>query len=552
MNSETRQCENCKNSFVIEPDDFSFYEKMNVPAPMWCPDCRQRRRVSFRNFKTLYKRPSSKSGQSLVSMYSQKVPFPVWSIKEWWQDDWDARGFGRDLDLSKPFLEQFLELSKVVPHYCIHNIKSNDCEYSNAVLQSKNCYYIFGCVSSEQSAYGHIVWNSRECFDNLYVFKSELCYECIDVLNSYRLLYSRECEDCADGIGLFDCRGCTNCIGCVGLRQKTYYIFNEPVGEVAYKKFLTDHPLNDSKNIDLILERTEELKRNVPQRYFYGSHNNDVSGNHIYNAKNVHYSFDVKSGENSKFVFTARSAVDSYDISFVADTEESYENLTCAGQRSFFCHLNFNSNDAFYSEHCYGCHDIFGCEGLKSAEYCILNKQYPKEEYLLLKEKLIEHMKETGEWGEFFPIVMSPFAYNESIVNEYYPLTKEEATRLGYRWEDDVPRTSNLETIKSADLPKDPRAYSESLLKEVMKCDQCGHNYRFILSEINFYKQSGLALPIKCFNCRHERRMRERNPRMLWAGNCAKCGVAFQTSYDAEKQKRYKIYCEQCYQGEVV
>ena len=42
-----------------------------------------------------------------------------------------------------------------------------------------------------------------------------------------------------------------------------------------------------------------------------------------------------------------------------------------------------------------------------------------------LKEKIIEHMQETKEWGEYFPGNVSPFAYNESMAQDYFPLTKE-------------------------------------------------------------------------------------------------------------------------------
>jgi len=31
-------------------------------------------------------------------------------------------------------------------------------------------------------------------------------------------------------------------------------------------------------------------------------------------------------------------------------------------------------------------------------KYCILNKQYSKEEYEELVPKIIEHMQKTGEW----------------------------------------------------------------------------------------------------------------------------------------------------------
>jgi hypothetical protein len=52
-----------------------------------------------------------------------------------------------------------------------------------------------------------------------------------------------------------------------------------------------------------------------------------------------------------------------------------------------------------------------------------LNKQYTKEEYEKLLPKIIAHMKKTGEWGEFFPISISPFNYEETPAMDYYPLT---------------------------------------------------------------------------------------------------------------------------------
>ena len=64
MQSETKTCQFCKASFQITPDDVSFYEKMGVPEPENCPECRQEQRILFRNFKTLYNGTSAKSGKS--------------------------------------------------------------------------------------------------------------------------------------------------------------------------------------------------------------------------------------------------------------------------------------------------------------------------------------------------------------------------------------------------------------------------------------------------------------------------------------------------------
>ena len=232
---EKRICQNCHGEFTIEPDDFGFYEKMKVPAPEKCPECRQQLRILHRNFKTLYKRPSSKSGKMIVSMYNPDVPFPVYDISEWWADDWEATSYAMDLDLSIPFIKQLGELFDKVPRFSIMNTKSTNCEYSNMTFGSNNCYLIFGCVEDENCDYGHIVWSCKDCTDNLYVYKSELCYECIDCIGSNKLLYSQECEACVDSVGLFDCRGCTDCIGCVGLRQQSYNIFNKKVTKEEYK-----------------------------------------------------------------------------------------------------------------------------------------------------------------------------------------------------------------------------------------------------------------------------------------------------------------------------
>jgi hypothetical protein len=70
---------------------------------------------------------------------------------------------------------------------------------------------------------------------------------------------------------------------------------------------------------------------------------------------------------------------------------------------------------------------------LRNKEYCILNKQYTKEEYEQLVPQIIDHMTKTGERGEFFPASISPFCYNETVVMEYYPLTKDEALAKGFK-----------------------------------------------------------------------------------------------------------------------
>src|ERR1035437_2546211 len=115
MNQESRNCQNCKKDFIIEPDDFGFYEKIGVPTPTFCSDCRFQRRPTRRNERALNMRTCSGTGNKIVSVYDENVSFPVYSREYWYGDNWDGIEYGRDYDFSKSFFEQLIELGKVAP-----------------------------------------------------------------------------------------------------------------------------------------------------------------------------------------------------------------------------------------------------------------------------------------------------------------------------------------------------------------------------------------------------------------------------------------------------
>ncbi len=562
MNQENKNCTNCKKDFIITNDDFDFYAKIKVPVPTLCSLCRCKRRLMFRNFRTLYKRESSKSGEVIISMYHEDQPFPVWSTEEWYKDDWDGTDFGIDFDFNKTFFEKYKELNDKVPRFSLMVNNSKDCGYCNLCNRSSNCYFTFGCVDNEYCDYGHSIWNCRESLDCLYLFKSEFCYECIDVLDSNRMLYSQECESCADSIGLYDCRGCVDCIGCVGLRNKSYHIFNKQVSKEVYKEFLAKYPISNSESIKFILENRDKLKKERPMPYMFGSHNTDVTGNHVYHAKNVKDSFDVKSGEDSRFGYTIRNMVQSYDCNFSMDIENCYESLFSHPYGLKFCHLAIDCTDTSYSQFCFNSNNLFGCAGLRKKEYCILNKQYSKKEYEDLLPKIIEHMKNTGEYGEFFPVSLSPFTYNESTLGEYYPLPKQQAIGNGYNWRDDIPFTSGQENFNLGGISEKDIYNFDFMKDKIFSCQKCTRNYRFTDHELSFYERFKLSLPLECFFCRHDARMLQRDERVLYKGKCMcslknhnhgneSCNVEFKTTFNPDNKQRI-VYCEKCYQQEVV
>ena len=229
------------------------------------------------------------------------------------------------------------------------------------------------------------------------------------------------------------------------------------------------------------------------------------------------------------------------------------------------------SSDTEYSLNSMGVKNCFGCIGLKSKQYCILNKEYSKEAYEALLPKIKEHMMTMPyrdakgreyRYGEFFPVEISPFAYNETNAQEYFPLTKEQAIEAGYRWKD-------LEEKAYQPTKKWNEAYG---LNDVVLCQaweedaqkaqehKCTKAFKITQQELDFYQRFNIPLPQKCPNSRYFDRAKFRNPFKLWKRSCmcaqthphheGQCPNEFETSFAPERKEI--VYCESCYHAEVM
>jgi hypothetical protein len=111
---------------------------------------------------------------------------------------------------------------------------------------------------------------------------------------------------------------------------------------------------------------------------------------------------------------------------------------------------------------------------LRNKQYCIFNKQYSKQEYENIVPTIIAQMQETSEWGEFFDPSISPFGYNETVANEYFPLSKQEATTNGYKWQDnsyDPKIPADARTLTGDEIFLDSTALSDDILKNIFICE---------------------------------------------------------------------------------
>ena len=278
----------------------------------------------------------------------------------------------------------------------------------------------------------------------------------------------------------------------------------------------------------------------------------NVSGDFLIRCKNVHDSYDVEDGQDARFCYGCAGIRDCYDINEAAvDCELQYDAQSCdLSRRICFSHTSYYCSDGLYLDSCHSCRSCFGSVGLRNAQYCIFNHQYTKEEFETLVPKIIEQMRQDGEWGEFFPAEQSPFAYNETTAMEYFPLTEEEVLRRGLKWKnrtDEPPKVDRI--IPAHQLPNAIDDIPDDILNWAIECEATGRPFRIIKQELDLYRAMRLPIPHLHPDERHRRRMALRNPRKLWQRKCAKCGKEIQTTYAPERPEI--VYCEACYLAEV-
>ncbi|NUJ98132.1 hypothetical protein HGA92_05105 [Candidatus Gracilibacteria bacterium] len=646
---ETNICRHCGSNFDITDKDLEFYKKISpvfpnpkrpvslketglngekspdsffesgfknlgngkvkylIPPPTLCPDCRQQRRLSFRNERKLYKRKCDFSGKDIISIYSPDKPYKVYEQKIWWGDKWEATDYGKDFDFGRGFFEQFESILLNVPRINLYVDKTcENCNFTNQITHCKNSYLIISCAESENCLYGKRVNNSIGCIDCFLANQCKYCYEGIDIFSCFNCFYIIKSISCKDCYFIYDCDGCSNCILSTNLKNKSFYIENIKYTPEEYKR--RKEEIFKQNSIFYIKEKFEQIIKIAIQKNLNIKNCENVLGDFVQNSKNSFFVFDGENIENIKYAQFIQDTDNSYDLDYsCCNSSLSYE-ISTGGVNMFHCLFSIDiwpeAKNCYYCDSCISSSYLFGCIGLRNKSYCILNKQYTKEEYEKLVPKIIEHMMtppkspsiegESGaivkqgeqEWGEFFPSSLSPFGYNETVAQEYYPInppvlrdiplikgdsqngveaggfyyidregntynTLEEAGKRPVfkysTYEAPFPKVEKI--IPASKLPENIADIPDDILNWAIECEVTKKPFRIIKEELAFYRKHNLPIPRRHPDQRHLDRMSLRNPRHLYTRNCDKCGKEIQTTYAPERPEI--VYCEECYNKEI-
>ncbi len=564
---ETRNCQNCKHDFTIEPDDFSFYEKIKVSPPTFCPECRRQRRLAWYNLTSLFHRDCNLCGEKFISVYPPDAPYIVYCTKCWYSDKWDFRDFGIDYDFSCPFFEQWNNLMHKVPllGLIVNSNTITGFPYNNYSTYIKNCYLTFNSDNSQECAYGSSVTRSRESFSSSMVMDVDSCYDCMCLYKSNNCVGTRGnnrfCIDCAF---VRDCENCQDCFICSGLKNKKYFFKNKQYKKDEYEKILKEHNLSTHNGYEKAKAEADDFWKTISPKPVWDTLSVNYSGSYVFHSKNCHECYDVVDSEDCKFceMLWRKDQKDCYDVSgYGEDMHNIYEGSNIfehASDIKFSVATGLNVSNTEYCKRAMGGFNNFGCISARKAEYCILNKQYTKEEYKKLREKIIKHMDEMPykdkkgnvyKYGEFFPIELSPFPYNITFAKLFNPLSKDEIEKIGSYYLD-IDKNEYKITKAVKDIPGSIFDVKDDILEEVIGCEKCGRGYKIIEMELLFLRKMELPIPHDCPFCRINEKLN------LWVDNmhlknriCDKCGKEFRTHWGQSRAPI--IYCKECYQKEV-
>jgi len=501
-------------------------------------------------------------------MYSPGVPHIVYCPSCWWSDNWDPLEYGKDYDFSRPFFEQFKELFQSVPllGLSLDIPTSLQAPFNNHAGHLKNCYLLFHADRTQDCAYGFDVFDGKSSFDTTLATLSELCYDSMHSYRNSRCIGLRsQVTESLDCIFLKDCMNCQNCFGSANLRNKKYYFFNKPYTKEEYFTELKKWDLGSYTTYQKAKKLAEENWGKFSPKPTMDEFAINSSGSHVFESKNCKDCFEVVGAQDSKYLFMINTSPikDCYDVSSWGNNMQLVYDSCNVGEYisnvKFSNETGINAYHIEYSKLATGGSYHFGTVSMKKGNYVIFNKKYTEDEFKKLRAKIIAHMNEMPyidkkervyKYGEFFPVEISPFGYNETMAQKFFPLSKEEIVSNGYTWREEEKREYVI-TKKASELPDHINQVSSDILKETIECEACGKGFRIIQMELDFLKKMNLPLPRQCPFCRIGNKVNQ------WVKNlrvfkrvCSKCSAEFETNYPKEEVDY--IFCKKCYQNEVV
>ena len=165
------------------------------------------------------------------------------------------------------------------------------------------------------------------------------------------------------------------------LRRSSYVFRNQQLSKEEYADAMKDIDLGSYRNVQKYKLEFRDLLKSCIHACATVKNAINSTGNILTNTKNCKSCFNSSELEDCAYCIYVDGGKDCMDVN-TGELEQGYE-VSTGGVKSAYIRLSADVwpevRDLTYCASCRnGAHHLFGCVGLKKAEYCILNKQYPK------------------------------------------------------------------------------------------------------------------------------------------------------------------------------
>lgn len=448
---------------------------------------------AFWSHLSLHTRTCDASGDRIVSIYPQSCPYPVYHMRHWLMHDTTP---GAHIDFEQPVFAQAWEVFRRSP--IPHNLGewSENCEYTDDAWYSKDCYLTHNMYQSQNTYYSHRAIDLVDCRYCIYTYSSQKCSDLVYCFGCFNLVYALNCKRCSDSAFLFDCEDCQDCILCWNLRNKRYCIGNRQLTESEYHYERAQYNLASRKVYTLL--QAQFLKYIHENAWWKASHmlaNENCTGDFLANNHNCHDCFIIDQSEDCSMGIRSTQAVSSSRFVSIISSDHVEDSVNI-WEKSSNIRFSVNLAECRNMEYCTYCLRSSHCFlsiWLIDKEYYILNQPYTEPEYHILKWKIIDHMRKTGEYGIFFPAYFSPSAYDESLAGIYYPLSVTEQESFGFRTKSSIEKYST-DYKDAPEIPDTLTAENEQqFLGQVYWDKEEGRPIQFFAPDIALCRDLGIA-----------------------------------------------------------
>jgi len=399
----------------------------------------------------------------------------------------------------------------------VAQVGAENSDYSDTNINSKWAYLsnvvINGCENVLYSL--SVKDNSNNVIESIMVWDhSENIYHSKAVTKSFSVLYSKDITNSNNIRFSSNLQGCTECISCNDLQNQSYCIDN-----ICYPK--EDYTIRKRERLQdpLTFQSNQEKSLNIACLNVTWSSNIECN-----DCENTFLSYNVKNWRNLILHGSAQWSEYAYDCFtwWSPYASHMYGVMWAGACEHVYCSVFVNgwSNNIYYSINIDACSFCLGCIGLKNKSYCILNKQYTKEERYEKVDEIFTQMERDWQLWEFFPATMNPFYFNDTAAYLIDPsFTKEEVTAKWYFRRDepikvDIPEGMEIVYTSSPSLLLSEKGDHKTLddfewfddqgnwtiNADILKCviqDEQWNVYRIIPMEYKFLVKHGLPIPRK-------------------------------------------------------